>query len=99
MPKTTRQFRLPDDVTTAARARAVQDGTTLTDVITEALREYGEGHRVARPVRVAFTVDLQSWQTVAGTRLGLLQAVRRLGLTLLPDAVEYDDPEILVLDD
>jgi hypothetical protein len=42
---TPRSLRIPEDVWRAALAKAREDGTTLTAVVVDALREYARGAR------------------------------------------------------
>ena len=50
MPTKVRHIRVPDDVWEAAQARAYDDHTSASEVVVEALREYGRsGARVAAP--------------------------------------------------
>jgi predicted DNA-binding protein len=38
-----RNIRVPDDIWQRAKARAAAQGTTVSDIIQEALRKYAEG--------------------------------------------------------
>lgn len=97
-------YRVPDDVAASVDARLASEPRdsreTETAVVVEALRAYGARFREPQDVvRVSFAIELGSWQTLAGTEIGLRQALQRLGLRLVDPSPEYDGARHLVIGD